>query len=71
MENTLFLGDFPIETSIHRGFSIAMYDYRRVQAAFTGETADDASVLCCDRGLRSCSFEHQAGFGLCTRCSSM
>ena len=23
-------GDFPIETSIHRGFSIAMFDYRRV-----------------------------------------
>ena len=30
MENTLFLGDFPIETSIHRGFSIAMFDNQRV-----------------------------------------
>ena len=30
MENPPFMGDFPIETSICRGFSIATFDYRRV-----------------------------------------
>ena len=30
MENTPFIGDFPIETSIYRGLSIAMFDYQRV-----------------------------------------
>ena len=34
MENTLLysihIGDFPITTSLHRGFSIAMFDYQRV-----------------------------------------
>ena len=30
LENTLFLGDFPMNTSIYRGFSIAMFDYQRV-----------------------------------------
>ena len=30
MEDTLFIGDSPIKTSIHRGFSIAIFDYRRV-----------------------------------------
>ena len=30
MENGPFTGDVPIKTSIHRGFSIAMFDYRRV-----------------------------------------
>ena len=29
-DEPLFIGDFPIETSIHRGFSIAMFDYQRV-----------------------------------------
>ena len=27
---TIEIGDFPIRTSIHRGFSIAMFDYQRV-----------------------------------------
>ena len=30
MENTLFIGDFPIETPISSGFPIATFDYRRV-----------------------------------------
>ena len=30
----IFFGDFPIETSIHGGFSIAMFDYQRVFFAF-------------------------------------
>ena len=30
MENPPFVDDFPIETSIHRGFPIARFDYRRV-----------------------------------------
>ena len=30
MENPPFMDDFPIETSIYRGFSIAMFDYQRV-----------------------------------------
>ena len=30
MENPPFMDDFPIETSIHRGFSIAMFDCQRV-----------------------------------------
>ena len=32
MENGLFIGDFPVKTSIHRGFAIAMFDYRRATA---------------------------------------
>ena len=28
--NGPFIGDVPIETSIHNGFSIAMFDYQRV-----------------------------------------
>ena len=30
MENTLFIGDVPIETPIPSGFPFAMFDYRRV-----------------------------------------
>ena len=30
LENGLLISDFPHETSIHRGFSIAMFDYQRV-----------------------------------------
>ena len=30
MENTLFIGDFPIETPISFGFLTATFDYRRV-----------------------------------------
>ena len=30
IENGPFIGDFPIRNSIHRGFSIAMFDYQRV-----------------------------------------
>ena len=30
MESTLFIGDFPIETTISSGFPIATFDYRRV-----------------------------------------
>ena len=30
LENGSFVNDFPINTSIHRGFSIAMFDYQRV-----------------------------------------
>ena len=30
MEDTLFIGDFPIETSISGGFRIATFDYHRV-----------------------------------------
>ena len=29
-EHALFIGDFPIETSIYSGFPIAMFDNRRV-----------------------------------------
>ena len=29
-ENGSFIGDFPIQTSVHRRFSIAIFDYRRV-----------------------------------------
>ena len=39
MENTLFLGDFPIETIIHRGFSIAMFGYQRVPAGVSLSTS--------------------------------
>ena len=35
MENILFIGDFPYKTSIHRGFSIAMFDYQRVQNEYS------------------------------------
>ena len=31
MENTLFIGDFPTETTISGGFSIATFDYQRVR----------------------------------------
>ena len=30
LENGPFAGDFPINTSIHRGFSVAIFDYPRV-----------------------------------------
>ena len=30
-ENGPFIGDFQIKTSIHRGFSVAMFDYQRDQ----------------------------------------
>ena len=30
IENTQFLGDFPMKTSIHGAFSIAMFDYQMV-----------------------------------------
>ena len=30
LENGPFIGNFPFETCISRGFSIAMFDYRRV-----------------------------------------
>ena len=30
LENVPFLGEFPIRTLIHRGFSTAMFDYHRV-----------------------------------------
>ena len=30
-ENEAFLGDFQIKTSIHRGLSVAMFDYQRDQ----------------------------------------
>ena len=30
MENTLFIRGFPMNTSIHRGFSIAMFAYQRL-----------------------------------------
>ena len=30
LENALFIGGFPNETSISRGFSIAIFDYQRV-----------------------------------------
>ena len=30
MENGAFIDDFPMTTSIHRGFSIAMFDDQRV-----------------------------------------
>ena len=30
LENTLLIGDFPIETPISSGFPIATFDYRRV-----------------------------------------
>ena len=30
MEHTLFIGDFPIKTSISSGCSIATFDYQRV-----------------------------------------
>ena len=30
MENVPFIGDFPMKTSIYRGFPIAMFDYQRV-----------------------------------------
>ena len=30
MENESCIGDVPINTSIHRAFSIAMFDYQRV-----------------------------------------
>jgi hypothetical protein len=46
MENTLFIGDFPIETLISSGFPIATFDYRRIifQAfLFPGEIA---GILC-------------------------
>ena len=36
IENGPFIGDFPIETSIHRGFSIAMFDCQRVTPHFLG-----------------------------------
>ena len=37
LENTLFIGDLPIETSISNssGFSMAMFDYQRVQFLFS------------------------------------
>ena len=31
LENGPFINDFPIQTSIHRVFSIAMFEYRRVR----------------------------------------
>ena len=33
LENGPFIGDFPIKTSLRKGFSIAMFDYRRVDLA--------------------------------------
>jgi hypothetical protein len=34
LENPLFLDDFPIETTIYKGFSIVMFDYRRATMSF-------------------------------------
>ena len=35
LENGPFIGDGPSKTSIHRGFSIAMFDYQRVNSKST------------------------------------
>ena len=32
MEDTLFIGDFPVETRISSGFSIAAFDSQRVRS---------------------------------------
>ena len=37
METRLFIGDFPIETSIHRGLSIAMFDYLKGTTDVSGQ----------------------------------
>ena len=36
MKNGPFINEFHIETSIHRGFSIAVLDYKRVNVSLTG-----------------------------------
>ena len=49
MENTLFKADFPIETPIPSGFSIAMFDH-------PGVTYSRTWNICQDRHLKSPSF---------------
>ena len=44
-ENGPFKGDFPIKTSIYRGFSIAMFDYRRVLDAHPGKFYGNCRIL--------------------------
>ena len=45
MEHGPFIGDIPIETSIHRGFSIAMFDYRRVFPVAGSNDLLDAELI--------------------------
>ena len=53
MENGPFIDDFPIKTSIYRGFSMAMLDYQRVSldslkcqvVVFDGTAMVDNGVL--------------------------
>ena len=44
LENGPFISDLPIKTSMHRGFSVAMFDYQRVYIDFLNSNHFDGSV---------------------------
>ena len=50
MENAPFLNDFPIKTSIHRRFSIAMFDETGGYAAFQNDPTPTRSTGCQEKG---------------------
>ena len=64
MENPTFMDDFPIETSMSRGFSIAMFDYQRVYPGMR-MISSDKSVSCPAHPCRcrACFFfDQRSGF---------
>ena len=54
MENNPFISDFPIETSIHTGFSIAMFDYQRVTVGVWSISDFPLSWELASHGTESC-----------------
>ena len=57
MEDTLFMGDFPIETPILNGFPLATFDYQRVPMTHDGFVQWDASFHPpCHRMFRNRAF---------------
>ena len=45
MENGPFIGDVPIKTSIHREFSVAMFDYQRINITISVSLVQLRSLL--------------------------
>ena len=48
LENGPFIGDFPIKTSIPRGFSTAMFDYQRIPRHRSLQAVARAAINACD-----------------------
>ena len=58
MANGPFINEFAIETSIHRRFSIAMFDYQKVYRSYF--RPDMTLLPCSNEVLQSCAAEmHQ------------